>query len=296
MATQEIDKTLNFLEDYLSVSFQYIQKEKMNFSQVINHQYNAKSEFKEFRVKIYNQILTDFGKQKQMFLNNCNTLHDLFYKDFIDNYNSIKEENRQDSHFFNVFQFFSIGETMHSYLLSRLLNPYLEHGQGLLFLKLFLKKIVEVNESDHWIITVEKGRVDVLLKRIDPPSVIIIENKSNNAGDQENQLYRYWYKEIYEPNCHRNDVIEYTSKNPNYRIIYLVPNDWKTPSENSLIKPKGEGYGKSAPEKIPMTPLLWNYKKEIVCWLSTSLLEIPKRNYRLKEYVKQYIDLISLMK
>lgn len=42
--------------------------------------------------------------------------------------------------------------------------------------------------NEEWIITAEEGRVDVLLRRQNPLGAVIIENKSNWAGDQPNQL------------------------------------------------------------------------------------------------------------
>lgn len=58
--------------------------------------------------------------------------------------------------------------------------------------------IERFSDNENWTVTAEKGRVDILLKRTHPHSVIIIENKSNYANDQENQLYRYWHQEIYK--------------------------------------------------------------------------------------------------
>lgn len=60
------------------------------------------------------------------------------------------------------------------------------HGQGNSFLQLFLKHIgLDTQDGDEWIFTAEAGRVDVMLKRFHPSSVVIIENKSNWAGDQQ---------------------------------------------------------------------------------------------------------------
>jgi len=49
-----------------------------------------------------------------------------------------------------------------------------------------------------WKVTAEEGKIDLLLKRYSPFSIVVIENKSNWACDQQNQLYRYWYNEIYK--------------------------------------------------------------------------------------------------
>ena len=59
------------------------------------------------------------------------------------------------------------------------------HGQGKLFLSAFLEYIGFKKDkgNEEWIVTAEKGRVDVLLRRLNPLGAIIIENKSNWAGD-----------------------------------------------------------------------------------------------------------------
>ena len=107
---------------------------------------------------------------------------------------------------------------MHSFLIANIINPNSEHGQGDLFLKSLLKKLdIEVYENDNWIVTAEIGRIDILIKRENPHTVIVIENKSNYAIDQENQIYRYWYQEIYLPNKKQLKPIS----EENYHIIYL---------------------------------------------------------------------------
>jgi len=199
-----------------------------------------------------------------------------------------KEKNKKESCDFNILRLFNIGETMHSYLLANILNPYSEHGQGNYFLLSFLKKIgIENPEYGQWIVTAEKGRIDVLLKRVHPHSIVVIENKSNFAIDQSNQLYRYWHQEIYYPNRHR--PIEYTANHPEiYQIIYLTPADWKQPSTNTSERPKQ--WPLTLPERMPIEPIIWKFDKEVSDWLNLALEGISSENHRLKEYIKQYIE------
>jgi len=199
-----------------------------------------------------------------------------------------KEKNKEESCDFNMLRLFNISETMHSYLLANILNPYSEHGQGNYFLLSFLNKIgIENPEYGQWIVTAEKGRIDVLLKRIDPHSIVVIENKSNFAVDQNNQLYRYWYQEIYYPNRHR--PIEYTGNHPEkYQIIYLTPADWKQPTSNTSERPKQ--WPLNLPERMPIEPMIYRFDKEIIEWLNFSLKGIANGNHRLREYIKQYIE------
>ncbi|MEI6766791.1 MAG: PD-(D/E)XK nuclease family protein [Bacteroidota bacterium] len=212
-------------------------------------------------------------------------------EDYLKTLEKLNESNKKKSILFNPLTFFGIGETMHSFLIAKLINPYSEHGQGKLFLNCFLELIgIEVSENDHWIVTAETGRIDILLKRQYPHTVVVIENKSNYAKDQENQLYRYWYQEIYLPNCYRENAIEYTSNNKNFQIIYLTPADWKIPADHSLQKPT-IGYEDFLPITIPIEPKIWLFNKHLVKWLTNSMNELPKENHRLREYVKQYIEL-----
>jgi hypothetical protein len=208
------------------------------------------------------------------------------YEKVTDNWNELNKINGLS---FNALKLFNITETVHSSLIAMLLNPNGEHGQKKLFLIPFLQMLgIEKPEVGNWIVTAEKGRIDILIKRMEPHSVIVIENKSNYAIDQENQLYRYWYQEIYYPNRHR--PMNYTvEKSSNYQIVYLTPDDWKLPAENTLTRPNG--YNTDLPNKIPITPKIIRFRHEIIEWLTNAYNCLPDLNYRLKEYVKQYLEL-----
>ena len=198
-----------------------------------------------------------------------------------------KEINRQTSCDFNMFRLFKIGETLHSYLLANILDPNSEHGQGNIFLHTFLKRVgIETPELGSWIVTAEKGRIDILIKRKSPHSVVIIENKSNFAIDQPNQLYKYWHREIYIPN--KDIDIDYSAQK-RYRVVYLTPTHWKLPSEDTLMKP--EGLPDLSPQRIPLEPVIWKFDEDISVWLSEALELVPDDNHRLREYLKQYIEL-----
>ncbi|KAA9332686.1 PD-(D/E)XK nuclease family protein [Adhaeribacter soli] len=203
------------------------------------------------------------------------------------------ERNRLTSGDLNVFNMFGVGETMHSYILASFLNPHSNHGQKHLFLNVFLDLIGIKRHSDNenWIVTAEKGRIDVLLKRSYPHSVVVIENKSNYAVDQSHQLYRYWHQEIYRPIRERHLSTDYILNPPSeyYQLIYLTPSQTKLPSDNSLIKPSD--WPKDLPRVVPMQPQFLFFGDFIVKWLECSLLEVPKENFRLQEYILQYLEL-----
>lgn len=107
---------------------------------------------------------------------------------------------------FNVFKILNLESSevrLHSSMLAEFLNPKGSHGQGDLFLKLFTKQFginnfdtktahAEVEKNIGLINSeyTEGGRIDILIT--DGNEVhIIIENKIY-AGDQKNQLLRYY--------------------------------------------------------------------------------------------------------
>jgi hypothetical protein len=204
-----------------------------------------------------------------------------------------ERKHKEDGHNFNIFYLlrdefgFSIKETMHSKLMKFLLNPFASHGQGNNFLIDFLQLLeVENPAAGTWFVTAEEGRIDILLKRNNPHSVIIIENKSNWATDQPNQLYRYWYQEIF--NSTKNIDYKFYIENKNkYQIIYLPPNEYKNYEEQSITKPK-EWSEKNLPNKIPMDIKILYFNKEIQIWLENCKMQLPEKNYRIREYITQY--------
>ena len=244
------------------------------------------------QTKFNNNLIASYEKFKSIKAIETLAFIDTIIADYQLANEKIIEKNKTKSILFNPLTFFPIGETMHSFLIANLINPNAAHGQGNLFLKSFLKLLdIKVYENDNWIVTAETGRIDIRLKRQHPHTVVVVENKSNYAIDQENQLYRYWYQEIYLPNQKRfgDKTIEKTTNNNNYQIIYLTPVDWKLPSDNSLIKPNG--FDASLPDRIPIQPKIWLFNKQIVHWLEDASQQLHKDNHRLREYIKQYTEL-----
>lgn len=124
------------------------------------------------------------------------------YKQILKN----KEVESQTAKAFNVFQILEITSDevrLHSRFLAELLNPKGSHGQEALFLKLFLDEIGEIHlleNPEMASLQIEYhidfktdstgGRIDILIQDQNR-NVLIIENKIF-AGDQENQLLRYY--------------------------------------------------------------------------------------------------------
>ena len=201
---------------------------------------------------------------------------------------------------FNLINFISriwgIGETKHSQILGFFLNPRENHGQGGLFLKLFLEKLgFETNNFNpkDWTVDVEqrfngRDQIDILIQSRQLGISIAIENKSNGAKDQSHQLYRYWDSAIY--NFHNRDKEK--ALNPKYsRIVYLPK--WGVPSEQTLTRPKD--YKEPYPEKLTFEEQggiisCWTYYTHIVEWLNKCIGAMGGENHIVKQLVRNYIE------
>jgi len=184
--------------------------------------------------------------------------------------------------------FFPIGETKHSELLGYLLNPLRDHGQGDKFLLSFLTMLgVPEPAQGNWIVSVESGRVDLMLSRVAPASVIIFENKSHGAIDQKNQLYRYWYHQIYR----RYPELDYSDNDTRktFQVIYLPGSPGKTPDSQSIRRP--EGLSSKLPDKMPLETQLMTFSETISGWIEQIAPEVPEENYRLRAYLEFYQEL-----
>jgi hypothetical protein len=200
-------------------------------------------------------------------------------------------DDKENSFDFNLFQLFSPGEIMHSKILAFFLDPKSTHGQRDLFLKIFLEKLDVPNyENGNWVVTKEKGGIDIIIKRNHPQSVIIIENKSNSAPDQKNQLYRYWKSEIYSPNFKKidigkPDIYENEVYKNHFQILYLPPNNEKKISSHSLERPEDEN-DPTLPKILPIKIKFLSFEDFIVNWLDQSLTHIL--NPTIQEFTLQY--------
>jgi hypothetical protein len=200
--------------------------------------------------------------------------------------------NTKMGKYVNVFslwnEFSGISEPIHSRILHFFLSDNPMHGQGKLFLSAFLEYIGFEKDkgNEEWIITAEEGRVDVLLRRLNPLGAVIIENKSNWAEDQPNQLYRYWYENIHkrEEDC----CTDYYSKHPEYKIVYLVPDKAKHINSNSTSRPVD--YPEDLPEELPMKPKVMTFHTDIPKWLGGCMKGLPAENTPLRNLIAQYIE------
>lgn len=206
-----------------------------------------------------------------------------------------RERNRLESGNLNVFRFFNPGETTHSRLLAFFLDPHAQHGQGMLFLTEFLL-LLGIEEpaggAHQWRVTAETGRIDVLLRRKHPHTVIILENKSNYAVDQPNQLYRYWHQEIYRQQLAQHRPAAEIAQPPShrYRLVYLAPAAWKQLEAQSLQKPEGSEWSAQLPAVVPMKVEQHLFSDFVVQWLTNAVAQLPATNHRLREFTLQYLQ------
>jgi len=200
------------------------------------------------------------------------------------------KRNRETSFRFNPLRTIPIYEPTHSRVLGDLLDPHGSHGQGNLFLMEFLKRIDHVDpHSGTWQVTVEAGHVDICLWRSTPASVVIIENKSNWAIDQQNQLYRYWYE-----NIHRNyEGLTYADSTVkgNFKIVYMAPSEHKRPELQSLLRPKELDGQNNLVDKLPLIPISFTLDRDLPAWFASCIEQLDRCNVRLRHFLKLYQEI-----
>ncbi|MBR4513102.1 MAG: PD-(D/E)XK nuclease family protein [Bacteroidales bacterium] len=189
-----------------------------------------------------------------------------------------KEESRKRGERFNMFEMLGVAhyEVTHSKIIAGFLNPQGSHGQGDLFLRLFLQTIENKDEiyadaSNAKVYTEYgkgvDGRLDIFIE-IGSHS-IIIENKVY-AGDQPEQLKRY------------NDFAKEKYGEGSYMIYYLTLYGHEA-SEDSVIDPKtGECVNYNC----------ISYSKDINNWLQLCIQESATMPL-VRETLVQYLNHIK---
>jgi hypothetical protein len=178
---------------------------------------------------------------------------------------------------FNLFRILRLAEKeviTHSPFLANLLYPSGTHGQGPLFLQIFLNHLSRNNLSrifedigadQTWQVRTESvtefGNLDIVLWSPRWDSRIVIENKIG-ARDQRDQLKRYWDWMRTQP-CRAQ------------QLFYLTPT----------------GHPSDEAEKSGVPYVALSYKKNIRDIIETSLEEVVAP--RLRETLAQYLELID---
>lgn len=191
-----------------------------------------------------------------------------------------KDLDRLSGDNFNVFRILKMETNevkMHSALIGDLLNPIGSHGQGKVFLDMFIEKCsskkdqldtsncsthIEYNMGTMNDDKTEGGRIDILVRDRNN-RYLIIENKIN-APDQKNQLLRYH------------------NKAKEVDLFYLTL-DGTPPSESSCAGLKAEKHFTCISYSYHIINWLESFRKE------TAILPI------LRESITQYINLIKYL-
>jgi len=187
---------------------------------------------------------------------------------------------------FNVFNFITPDENKLSDILDNLLNPHGSHGQGDIFLRLFLQhfdsieKCLENNQTDIESIlkcfsgiqreasTYEGRRIDLLIA-FNKKFAIGIENKPW-AEDQDNQI---------------EDYLKYIGgKYSSYFFIYLNKTG-KPPSEASLKKDRREKLEENHQFRtVSYVPELYGFLEK--CWEKSKSEKLRLFLFDFMEWVK----------
>ena len=155
------------------------------------------------------------------------------------------ELDRQLARRFNVFRYLRTDEMGFSRMIADLLDPAGDHGQGAAFLKLLTEKLefaTGVHLDDAKVQTERqihgRRRIDVVVE-IDGKHCLAIENKSNFADDQEDQVEHYlgWLKKEYDHSL----------------LVYLSPAG-DGPSETSMARETIEDLKTATPRRFVIMP------------------------------------------
>ena len=211
------------------------------------------------------------------------------FKEIFNEYKKAKEKIEKDfkldlNNNFNFFEAISDTykkENLHSDLMKQILDPTTKEIGNISYLKSFLK-IIGVNDfGDLRNVKVERecNRIDILISN--NKNAIIIENKINNAPDQDKQLERYSKKIT-------NEVKKTVKK-----IVYI------TLSSEDKVEPcnlNEYGDSKTIREKLIHLPAVSKdtKKKSLINWLDECIEATLKNNIG-KIFLGQYKQLLAYL-
>lgn len=210
------------------------------------------------------------------------------FKKIFNEYKKAKEKIEKDfkldlNNNFNFFEAISDTykkENLHSDLMKQILDPTTKEIGNISYLKSFLK-IIGVNDfGDLRNVKVERecNRIDILISN--NKNAIIIENKINNAPDQDKQLERYY------------NIVSQDKKTV-IKIVYITLS-----SEDNCEPSNLKGYGDSETiEKLLIhLPAVSKdtKKKSLINWLDECIKKTPENNIG-KIFLEQYKQLLAYL-
>jgi len=189
-----------------------------------------------------------------------------------------REMDRLSGGNFNIFRVINVSsdELKHSLFIADLLNPKGSHGQGAVFLKLFVEQlgitpfvvddtVIEIEKGIGKVTEDEGGRLDIYLNDC-KGNKVVIENKIY-ADDQPNQLIRYYQfhrQHVYYLTLDGRDASPYSTHNGSYALK------------------SGEHYKTIS------------YQSDIIDWLEQCRKEVTQLPL-LREGISHYINLIKYL-
>jgi hypothetical protein len=128
-------------------------------------------------------------------------------------------------------------ENFHSDILCIFLDPASPHKEGYKYLHLFIEFLrrrkhslnLAISEFRDVVVAREENRIDLLIRDETSKKAIIVENKMNNAGDQDRQLPRYLSK--VKQAGYECEAIVYLRLN---RIQYPDTTNWTLDEEKEI--------------------------------------------------------------
>jgi hypothetical protein len=238
------------------------------------------------------KLLTRYREIKSLPIGSSVTTNQI--KDLLEKVNpllsKIKEENKISTPHYNFFRILKIGyleAKVHTPFLVNLLNPDGTHAQGRLFLDAFLELLSENDQrfTNYLPSNIEikaeyktnKGIIDIIISHRHPESkksfLIIIENKIF-AGDQENQIERYYHYALNELKLSEEQIT----------IVYLTPKQF-SPSEYSINLELMDKLRKQGRLK------LLGYNSHITKMLSKCNEQVLSE--KLRQTINQYLEILN---
>src|SRR5690606_2832685 len=158
---------------------------------------------------------------------------------------------------------------LHSRFIAYLLSQDANHGMGNIFLKLFIKSILDISfDCEKYTVKTEDKNIDILI--FNENQEIIIENKIY-AGDQPHQLVKYYSARMAENVKVQKEIV---------KVVYLTL---------GRHNPSNDSRGNIPEEKLKCI----DYTQEINNWL-TNCIEIAKqKDDILSKTIFQYKELIT---
>lgn len=211
---------------------------------------------------------------------------DEFEKVYKEYKNKVKERRARGIHDYNVFDVLETKEVKHSKFIASLLDPKGLHYQGDLFLREFVNacgvSYFGLDTSNAQVFR-EYENIDIYIT--DGNKHIIIENKILYAKDQDKQIYRYIETIKNENSSLDNDGI---------LVLYLTPNDGKTPSQKSLngfeIK---DGFLEKDNDKIRYKHIVCDHILEWLDKVKIEIVNLTDLNVIITQYEKAVKNLIN---